>query len=230
MHRRYYAEVFLTDITPQLAIWIQQLRALAQTGLAFNPPIYDQERYQQLLDLTAKMAATMNSDAYLDQEFADALAKRWREDIVSGVPGYVTPKVGVGAVVFNEREELLMVHRSEGNWFIPTGWADIGYSPAQVAAKEVREETGMLVTPKRVVGVYDAGRWWNRHAHPYFYQIAFYCQLDGGELKPHPVETRGVGFFPLDALPQPTYRRKPDWIDHALAMHRGEKLDTYFDW
>jgi ADP-ribose pyrophosphatase YjhB (NUDIX family) len=219
----------LTDITPQLAVWIQQLRALAQTGLAFNPPIYDQERYQQLLDLAAKMAATMNGTATLDQEFADALATRWRADIVPGVPGYVTPKVGVGAVVFNEREELLMVHRSEGNWFIPTGWADIGYSPAQVAAKEVREETGMLVTPKRVVGVYDAGQWWHKNANPYFYQIAFYCQLDGGELKPHPVETRGVGFFPLDALPHPTYRRKPDWIDHALAIHRGEKFDTYFD-
>ena len=219
----------MTDITPQLSVWIQQLRAMAQTGLAFNPSVYDQERYQQLLELAATMAATMNGNATLDQEFADALAKQWRADILPGVPGYVTPKVGIGAIVFNEREELLMVHRSEGNWFIPTGWADVGYAPAQVAAKEVREETGMLVTPKRVVGVYDAAHWWRKNTNPYFYQIAFYCQLDGGELKPHPVETRGAGFFPLDALPQPTYRRKPDWIDHALAMHRGEKTDTYFD-
>jgi hypothetical protein len=35
----------LTDITPQLSLWIQQLRAIAQTGLAFNPHIYDRERY-----------------------------------------------------------------------------------------------------------------------------------------------------------------------------------------
>ena len=139
----------MTDITPQLAIWIQQLRAIAQTGLAFDPRIYDRERYEALLNLAATMAATLNDSASLDPELADAYAQRWRADVVPGVPGYVTPKVGIGAIVFNGRTELLMVHRSEGNWFVPTGWADIGYAPAEVAAKEVREETGLLVTPQR---------------------------------------------------------------------------------
>jgi ADP-ribose pyrophosphatase YjhB (NUDIX family) len=219
----------LTDITPQLVVWIQHLRALAQTGLAFTPSMYDSERYEEILKLASKMAASLNDSATLDLEFANALASRWRADIVSGVPGYVTPKVGVGAVVFNEREELLMVHRTEGNWFIPTGWADVGYTPAEVAAKEVREETGMLVTPLRVVGIYDVARWWNKNANPYFYSIMFYCRLDGGALKAHPVETRGAGFFPLDALPHPTFPRHPNWIDHALAMHRGQPADTFFD-
>ena len=219
----------MTDITPQLAIWIQQLRAIAQTGLAFDPRVYDRERYEALLHLAATMAATLNDSASLDPGLADAFAQRWRADVVPGVPGYVTPKVGIGAIVFNGRAELLMVHRSEGNWFIPTGWADIGYAPAEVTAKEVREETGLLVTPQRVVGVYDAARWWHKNANPYFYSIMFYCRLDGGELHPHPVETRGAGFFPLDALPQPTYNRRPNWIDHALAIHRGETPATYFD-
>ena len=219
----------MNDITPQLAVWIQQLRALAQTGLAFNPSTYDTERYEEILKLTATMAATVNGNAALDLDFADALASRWRAEIVPGIPGYVTPKIGIGAVVFNAREELLMVHRTEGNWFIPTGWADVGYAPAEVAAKEVREETGMLVTPLQVVGVYDAAKWWHKNTNPYFYSIMFYCRLDGGELQAHPVETRGAGFFPLDALPQPTYTRHPNWVDHALAIHRGQPTATFFD-
>ena len=219
----------MTDITPQLAIWIQQLRAIAQTGLAFDPHVYDRERYEALLDLAATMAATLNDSASLDPELAHAFAQRWRADVMPGVRGYVTPQVGIGAVVFNERDELLMIQRAEGNWFIPTGWADIGYAPAEVAAKEVREETGLIVTPQRVVGIYDAARWFRRHTHPYFYSIVFDCHLDGGEIHPHPVETRGAGFFPLDALPQPTYRKRPDWIDHAWAIHQGKTTAAYFD-
>ena len=219
----------MTDITSQLAIWIQQLRAIAQTGLAFDPHVYDRERYEALLDLAATMAATVNGNASLDAELAAALAVRWRADVTSGMRGYVTPQVGIGAVVFNERDELLMIQRAEGNWFIPTGWADIGYAPAQIAAKEVREETGLIVTPQRVVGIYDGARWFRKHTHPYFYSIVFDCRFDGGELHPHPVETRGAGFFPLDALPQPMYRELADWIDHAGAIHHGKPADAYFD-
>ncbi|MBI5030352.1 MAG: NUDIX hydrolase N-terminal domain-containing protein [Chloroflexi bacterium] len=219
----------MTDITPQLAIWIEQVHSLAQTGLAFSPSTYDVERYEELLKVTATMAATLNANAILDPDLAERLDKRWRADVVPGVPGYVTPKVGIGAAVFNEQDELLLIKRTEGNWFVPTGWADVGYAPAEVAAKEVREETGLLVTPVRVIGIYDMGRWWRKDAKPYFYNVMFYCQLDGGELHPHPVETQGAGFFSLNALPHPMYRRPPDWIDHAWAVHQGEQTETFFD-
>jgi ADP-ribose pyrophosphatase YjhB (NUDIX family) len=218
----------LTDITPQLAIWIQQLRAIAQTGLAFDPHVYDRERYEALLDLAATMAATVNGNAVLDAELADALAARWRADVVPGVPGYVTPKVGIGAVVFNARDEILLIQRAEGPWFIPTGWGDVGLSPAQVAAKEVREETGFIVTPQRVIGVYDGAKW-GASLQPHFYSIVFYCRLDGGELRRHPVETLDAGFFARDALPASIHRNRHGWLDHAWAVHHGENIDTFFD-
>ncbi len=218
----------MTDITPQLALWIQQLRAIAQTGLAFNPHIYDRERYEALLNLTATMAATMNSAASLDPALADAFTARWRADVVPGVPGYVTPKVGVGAIVFNDRDELLMIQRAEGGWFYPTGWAEIGLSAAQVAAKEVREETGLLVTPLRVIGIYDSIKWRSKPV-PHLYSILFYCRLDGGELRRHPVETLDVGFFSRDKLPEPLFVKRTDWFDHAWAAHRGECAEAYFD-
>ncbi|MBI5303954.1 MAG: NUDIX hydrolase N-terminal domain-containing protein [Chloroflexi bacterium] len=218
----------MTNITPQLAIWIQQLRAIAQTGLAFEPRIYDQERYAALLNLAAAMAATVNGDAALDAALAEEFAACWRAQIKPGIAGYVTPKVGVGAVVFNARDEILLVQRAEGPWFIPTGWGDVGLSPAHVAAKEVREETGFLVTPQRVLGVYDGARW-GAALNPHFYSIVFYCSFDGGELKRHPAETLDAGFFARDALPQPIWRNRTSWLDHAWAFHRGETNKTYFD-
>jgi ADP-ribose pyrophosphatase YjhB (NUDIX family) len=115
------------------------------------------------------------------------------------VPGYVTPKVGVGAVVFNDRDEILLIQRPEGGWFYPTGWGDIGLTPAQVAAKEVREETGLLVTPQRVLAIYDSRNWRN-DLNPHFYSIVFYCRLDGGTLAPHRLK-RQVSFIRQSALP-----------------------------
>jgi ADP-ribose pyrophosphatase YjhB (NUDIX family) len=218
----------VTDITPHLKIWIEQLQAIAQIGLAFEPPLYDRERYDALLKLAATMAATTNGNATLDPELANELTARWRNEVGKGAAGYVTPKTGVGAVVFNERDELLMIQRAEGPWFIPTGWADVGLSAAQVAAKEVREETGFIVTPLRIIGVYDS-RLWGAAALPHFYSTVFYCRLDGGALNRHPLETLDAGFFAYDKLPGQIHRNRHAWLDHAWEFHRGRRTEPYFD-
>lgn len=218
----------MTDITHDLTMWVQQLRAIAQTGLAFDPKIYDAERYQAILDLTAKMTASINGSAMLDGSLAEEFATRWRADIKPGASGYITPKVGTGAVVFNERDELLMIQRAEGQWFIPTGWSEIGLTPAQVAAKEVREETGFIVSPQRVIGIFDGAKWGGT-LQPHFYSIVFYCRLEGGALNRHPAETLDAGFFSRDKLPSPIYRSRMEWLERAWAFHRGEITETYFD-
>ena len=38
-----------------------------------------------------------------------------------------------------------MVQRARGVWLYPTGWADVGYSPAEVVVKEVKEGRGSTV-------------------------------------------------------------------------------------
>jgi 8-oxo-dGTP pyrophosphatase MutT (NUDIX family) len=80
------------------------------------------------------------------QRETDHFVQEWLESIGEGVPGYVTPKVAVGAIVGNDAGEILLVQRKDsGIWLYPTGWADVGYSPAEVAVKEVSEETGHRV-------------------------------------------------------------------------------------
>lgn len=109
----------------QLNLWIQQLRAIAQTGLGFAPSAYDRERYEEILELAARMAAT-RENVSSDNELTNALYENWRKQVQHGVAGYVTPKVGVGALVFNERDELLLIERPSHQWLFPTGWADVG--------------------------------------------------------------------------------------------------------
>lgn len=212
----------------QLNLWIQQLRAIAQTGLGFAPSAYDRERYEEILELAARMAAT-RENVSSDNELTNALYENWRKQVQHGVAGYVTPKVGVGALVFNERDELLLIERPSHQWLFPTGWADVGYSPAEVARKEVREETGLDVTPLRLIAVYDIRRLIELDLDQQLYSLIFYCRLDGGELAIRPHEALNAGFFARDALPQPLARANAGWVEHAWAAHRGELVETFFD-
>ena len=174
------------------------------------------------------MAAAMDGNPTVDPMLAEQFAKRWRAEVVDGVPGYVTPKVGIGAAVFNEREEMLLIQRSDGTWFYPTGWGDIGLSPAQIAVKEVREEAGLWITPQRLVGIYNSVKW-RTELNPHYYSIVFECRLDGGDMRPHPPETLDAGFFDRDHMPQPVYQNRIEHLERAWAMHRGEIVEPYFD-
>ena len=139
----------------------------------------------------------------------------------------MTPKVAVAAIVGNERGELLLTQRSDsGIWLYPVGWADVGYSPSEIAVKEVYEETGIEVEPVSLITVLDGLRL--GFARVPMYSLVFHCRMLGGELKGHPLETRAVGFFPRDALPQPlagVHR----WGELAFRAIDGEQFPADFD-
>ncbi|MGE5140386.1 MAG: NUDIX hydrolase [Rudaea sp.] len=217
----------MDNLISRLHLWTQQLRAIAMTGLAFGPHTYDRERYEELLRLAAEMAAT-DGDSRADVELAGQLYDHWQRQVKPGMSGYVTPQVGIGAVVFRG-DDLLLIQRPGGRWFYPTGWADFGYSPAQVAVKEVAEETGLSVTPIRLIAVHNIYRSSEAPLQDQLYSLVFYCRLDGGELKPHPLETLDAGFFPRDRLPEPLARAELGWVDLVFKAHRGQLQETYFD-
>lgn len=215
-------------INEQLDIWIQRLRAIAQTGLAFHPPVYDRERYEEMLELASEMAAT-RADLSHDEILSDALYTKWRSQVRPGAAGYVTPQVGVGAVVFNDQDELLLIERPSGYWFVPAGWADVGYTPAQIAAKEAREETGLDVTPQRLIAVYDIRNVIENNAPLHFYSLIFHCTLDGGTIHVRPHEALQAKFFARHALPAPLAHPEINWVEHAFAAHDGTLREPYFD-
>src|ERR1039458_5894910 len=68
------------------------------------------------------------------------------------------PLVGVGAVVVHENRVLLVRRGSEplkGHWTLPGGVLEVGETLAAGVAREVREETGLLVEPLELVELLD---------------------------------------------------------------------------
>jgi ADP-ribose pyrophosphatase YjhB (NUDIX family) len=202
--------------------WAETLSGIARTGLGFTKSLYEQERFEEVLRVAADIRA-----AAIEEAEADALFEEWLSTVGEGVGGYVTPKVAVAAIVGNEEGELLLTQRADsGIWLYPVGWADVGYSPSEVAVKEVYEETGIEVEPVSLIAVLDGLRL--GFARLPLYSMLFHCRMLGGELKGHPLETRAVGFFPRDRLPQPlagVHR----WGELAFRAIDGERFPADFD-
>jgi ADP-ribose pyrophosphatase YjhB (NUDIX family) len=213
------------DVTENdLLRWSEALAGIARTGLGFTQSLYERERFEEVLKVAAEIGARTH---HRRDEPPEALVEGWVDSVGQGVAGYVTPKVAVGAVVGNDAGQLLLIQRGDsGVWLYPTGWADIGYSPAEVVAKEVEEETGIEVEPVRIIAVIDSLRLGARGLP--FYSLVFQCKVVGGELRRHPLEAQDVGWFGPEDLPEPL-AGGGRWAEMAFAAIRGETVEASFD-
>jgi len=200
--------------------WIETLNkitGLAQTGLYYSKDVYDKERYDQIISYVRTLIDLKEIDT------TDFIA-----DVLQDV-GYATPKIDVRAVVFKDNKLLLAKETEDGLWSIPGGWADIGYSAAENAEKEVLEETGLEVKATRLLALTDR----RKHPHPamflHVYKAFFWCELIGGELKPS-IETSEVGFFGSNELPPiSTARVTETQIHQFFELLQGLPEQTDFD-
>jgi ADP-ribose pyrophosphatase YjhB (NUDIX family) len=202
--------------------WAETLSGIARTGLGFTQSLYEKERFEEVLKVAADIRA-----AAIEEAEGDALFEEWLTTVGEGVAGYVTPKVAVAAVVGNEKGELLLTQRADSGWWLyPVGWADVGYSPSEIAIKEVFEETGIEVEVVSLLAVLDGLRL--GFARLPMYSLVFHCRPIGGELRGHPLETSEVGFFARDALPQPLAGAHR-WLDLAFRAINGDAPETWYD-
>lgn len=220
----------------ELARWSESLSAIARTGMGFTESLYERERYEEVLHIAADIKAAAAALDEIEAERAelawveretDHFVQEWLENVGEGVPGYVTPKVAIGAVVSNDDGEILLVQRADsGIWLYPTGWADVGYSPSEVAVKEVAEETGIECEPVSLISVIDGQRMgFSRFG---MYMLLFHCRAVGGELQRHPLETSDVGWFGPTSLPEATAGAQW-WGPIAFAAINGEPTPARFD-
>ena len=208
--------------TSDLVRWSEALSGIARTGLGFTQSLYEQERFEEVLKVAADIAAVAGHS-----HEPGPLVEEWMKIVGEGVAGYVTPKVAVGAVVGDDRGRILLVQRADsGVWLYPTGWADVGYSPAEVAVKEVAEETGIHCKVVGLLAVLDGMRLGFTRIP--LYSLVFHCVAVGGELHAHPLETNAVGWFRRDALPEPLAGFQ-QWGDMAFAAIGGAPNPVLFD-
>ncbi len=211
--------------TKQLLRWSETLAALARTGLGFTESLYERERFEEVLHVAADIRIA--ADGGTESEDALGLVEEWMSLVGKGVAGYVTPKVAVGAAVGNDAGELLLIKRADsGVWLFPTGWADVGYSAAEVVVKEVLEETGVVAEPIRLIAVLDGFRL--GFSRIPLYSLVFHCRAVEGGLRPHPLECADVGWFPEGRLPTPLAGAER-WGASVFAALRGERRDVFYD-
>ena len=96
-----------------------------------------------------------------------------------------TPLVGVGAIII-EDGRVLLVKRGHpplaGEWSIPGGVLEVGEMVRAAAAREVREETGLIVEAVELLGVYDRVLRDEKGGILYHYVLVdFLCRRISGE-------------------------------------------------
>ena len=214
---------------PKWLDFAQRIQAIAQTGLHYKPNPFDQERYEELLNIAAEMMTTYTDvDVEQIRGFYDAQA------------GHATPKVDVRGVVFRE-DTILMVREmlDGGRWTLPGGWADINESPSEATAREVYEETGYHSRAVKLLALYDR----RLHDHPpgvfHIYKVFFRCDLLSEERSQEQIENQGasyietgeVAFFREDQLPEDlsTGRVTQAQLKHFFEHLRNPDLPSDFD-
>jgi 8-oxo-dGTP diphosphatase len=108
------------------------------------------------------------------------------------------PTVAVGAFVFDAQRRLLVVKRGkppgEGMWSVPGGKQEPGETLAQAVAREVREETGLVVAVRALACVVE------RIDDQFHYVILDYnADVIGGELRAGS-DVRDARFVALEDL------------------------------
>ena len=203
---------------PQWLRIAREVRAIAQTGLAFNADGFDHQRYQRLRELAALLMAQGSATEH------ESILELLRQE-----KGYATPKVDVRGGVFDGDKVLLVRERSDGKWALPGGWVDVNDAPSEAVVREIYEESGYRAKAIKLAALVDR----NRHPHPpsvhHIYKLLFLCERTGGAATISN-ETDGVDFFPVHALPElSTGRTLSSQIARLYEHQLNRDLPTDFD-
>lgn len=203
---------------PSTFDFARRLLAISQTGLHYCKEEYERERYREVAEIAAQLAAATAPDD------ADKIAALWAAE-----EGYATPKVDVRGAIFRGDTVLLVRERVDGKWTLPGGWADVNDTPSFAVEKEIEQESGYTARAVKLAAVYDR----NKHNHPAFifhiWKMFFVCEITGGSPR-ESYETTGVDFFAIEALPElSTGRVTEAQIRRMYDHHLNRALATEFD-
>jgi ADP-ribose pyrophosphatase YjhB (NUDIX family) len=139
---------------------------------------------------------------------------------------------GVSAVVVHEDGRLLLGRRSDnGLWAVVSGILEPGEQPALAAVREVAEETGIDAVVEGLASVSSGPepvRYKNGDRAQYL-DLTFLCHANGaGDPWVADDESTAVGWFELDALPEPLMKSSQTRITRALAYRAHPEIGTWF--
>jgi len=137
-----------------------------------------------------------------------------------GFVAYVNPRLVVTTLPLTDRDELVLIRRGIepgiGTWAQPGGFLEVDETVTEAARRETLEETGLIVEPGEIVGLYT-------RLEAAVVVLAFEARIIGGEPRTSPESLEVAPFAPA-AIPwegiafKTTYWAIVDW----LARHHPE--------
>lgn len=136
--------------------------------------------------------------------------------------------VGVGAVIFNEDREVLLVQRrgspEAGYWTIPGGSVDFGETCEDAIRRETFEEVGLIVEVDSFITVVD-------HITPadgtHWVSIEYLVRVLGGSASNRSQsESSDIGWFGLGELPAMLSQPSREAIEAYLVNGEGGSRAT----
>ena len=120
---------------------------------------------------------------------------------------YVNPRLVVSTVPMTEAGELILIRRGfepgRGLWAQPGGFLEIDETPTEGAVRETLEETGLLVAPGEIIGLYA-------RLEAAVVVLAYEARIAGGDIRTGP-EALEVQPFAPEAIPWPEIAFKTTW-------------------
>jgi 8-oxo-dGTP diphosphatase len=141
------------------------------------------------------------------------------------------------AVAGGDRAKILLARRRfepwKDHWYVPSGFVEYGDDVEATAAREIREETGLIVEVGPVFGIYSYFDDPRQHGIIILYR----AMITGGVLEAGD-DASEVAFFAADALPPieqigfATHRRAlSEWRDEVLFGRlppRAERMREHY--
>lgn len=150
-------------------VLLEQILKTAITGRNYAKNHFDRERFETLHQSAADLYRYLSRS---ELPFLEELAAEG---------GYLTPKVGINALIRDAAGRVLLEKRSDDHtWGLPGGWAEPGLSPEANVVREVWEETGLEVAVTRLLGVFT--RLPGAASVHTSYHLLYGCRVTGGKL------------------------------------------------
>ncbi len=152
------------------------------------------------------------------------MAKRYAPN---GTP--VVVQTGASIIVEDSAGRILMQQRTDdGTWSYPGGRIEIDETVEDGARREVREECGLEVGEMTLLGVFSGPEL--NHIYPSGNEVCgvdiVYVSRDyRGKLESRDGEAKQMGFYPIDALPQPISPMNAKQINAYLALRESQEVD-----
>ncbi|CAM3725422.1 NUDIX domain-containing protein [Occultella aeris] len=138
---------------------------------------------------------------------------------------------GVSAVVFDDAGRVLLGRRSDtGRWAVISGILDPGEQPALAALREVAEETGVSARVEALTSVRTgAAVTYPNGDRAQYLDLTFWCRYTGGEARVADDESLEVGWFAVDALPEPLADSTGQRLADTLAFRADPSAGPAFE-